>query len=187
MTVAEPKNITLQEFLKLPYIEESPAWEYIQGEVIQKPMGGGKHSTLQKRLVAAIDRVGSDYEAFPELRCTFGNRSVVPDVVVVASNQLPVDENGEIVSTGIGFAPAWVIEILSPDQSQTKVTGNILHCLRKGSQLGWLIDPKERSVLVYHRDRLPDLFAGTDLLPVLEGVSLNLSVEQVFGWLRRSS
>lgn len=187
MTVAVPKNITLQEFLKLPYIEESPAWEYIHGEVIQKPMGGGKHSTLQKRLVAAIDQVGSDYEAFPELRCTFGNRSVVPDVVVVASNQLPVDENGEIVSTGIGFAPGWVIEILSPDQSQTKVTGNILHCLRHGSQLGWLIDPKERSVLVYHRDRLPDLLAGTDLLPALEGVALNLSVEQVFGWLRRSS
>lgn len=77
MTVAVPKNITLQEFLKLPYIEESPAWEYINKEVIQKLIGGGKHSILQKRLVAAIDWTGSDYEAFPELRCTFGNRSVV--------------------------------------------------------------------------------------------------------------
>lgn len=187
MTAAVPKNITLQEFLTLSYIEESPAWEYINGEVIQKPMGGGKHSTLQKRLVAWIDGVGSNYEAFPELRCTFGNRSVVPDVVVVASNQLPVDENGEIVSTGIDFAPLWVIEILSPNQSQTRVTGNILHCLRHGSQLGWLIDPNERSVLVYHRDRLPDLLTGTDLLPVLEEVELNLSVEQMFGWLQRSS
>lgn len=59
--------------------------------------------------------------------------------------------------------------------------------VRHGSKLGWLIDPKERSLLVYQPDRLPDLLAGTDLLPVLEGVALNLSVEQVFGWLRRSS
>nr|WP_290225576.1 hypothetical protein [Trichocoleus desertorum] len=34
-------------------------------------------------------------------------------------------------------------------------------------------------------DRLPDLLSETDSLPSLEGVSLNLSVEQVFDWLRR--
>lgn len=187
MTVAVPKNITLQEFLKLPYIEESPAWEYINGEAIIKPMGGGKHSTLQKRLMNAIDGVSNDYEAFPELRCTFGNRSVVPDIVVVASHQLPIDENGEIISTGIDFAPDWVIEILSPNQSQTRVTGNILHCLKHGSQLAWLIDPDERSVIVYQPNRLPDLLTRTDLLSTLEGVALNLSVDQVFAWLQRSS
>ncbi len=184
MTIAKPQNLTLQDFLRLPDIEESPAWEYINGEVIQKPMGGGKHSTLQKRLVAAIDQTNSNYEAFPELRCTFGNRSVVPDIVVIEQSKLPVDENGDIISTGIDFAPDWTIEILSPDQSQTKVTG-ILHCLRHGTRLGWLIDPKERSVLVYQPDRLPDLLDAEDSLPVLEGLSLQLSVNQVFSWLQR--
>ena len=184
MTIATPRT-TLEEFLKLPNIDESPAWEYINAGVIQKPMGGGKHSLLQKRLVAVIDAIGGDYEAFPELRCTFGNRSVVPDVVVFATNQLPLDESGDIASTGIEFAPAWLIEILSPDQSQTKVTGNILHCLRHGSQLGWLIDPSDRSVLVYQRDRLPDLLAGADVLPVLSGINLTLCVDEVFAWLQR--
>ncbi len=179
------ESTTLEEFLKLPYIEESPAWEYISGEAIQKPMGGGKHSLLQKRLVAVIDALGSNYEAFPELRCTCGNRSVVPDVVVISTNQLPLDKNGEIISSGIDFAPAWVIEILSPAQSQTKVTGNILHCLRNGSQLGWLIDPSERSILVYQPNSLPDLLSGQDILPVLEDMSLRLSVEEIFGWLQR--
>lgn len=194
MTIAKLQNLTLQEFLRLPDIEASPAWEYINGEILQKPMGGGKHSTLQKRLVAAIsqrylpkqiDQTDSNYEAFPELRCTFGNRSVVPDIVVVEQSKLPVDENGDIISTGIEFAPDWTIEILSPDQSQTKVTGNILHCLRHGTRLGWLVDPKERSILVYQPDRLPDLLNSEDLLPVLEGVSLQLSVNQVFSWLQR--
>jgi|SRR6478672_8271681 len=186
MTIAPVQSLTLPEFLRLSLIEDSPAWEYIKGTAIQKPMGGGKHSTLQKHLVGAIDLASNHYEAFPELRCTFGNRSVVPDVAVIATNDLPVDENGEIASKGIEFAPAWVIEILSPDQRQTRVTGNILHCLRHGSKLGWLIDPEERSILVYQPDCLPDLLSETDLLPVLENINLPLSVNQVFDWLRRT-
>ncbi|MEH2151446.1 Uma2 family endonuclease [Nostoc sp.] len=178
ITVKE--STTLEEFLKLPYIEESPAWEYINGEGIQKPMGGAKHSLLQKRLVAVIDALGSNYEAFAELRCTCGNRSVVPDVVVISTNEIPLDESGDTISSGIDFAPPWIIEILSPAQSQTKVTGNILHCLRNGSQLGWLIDASERCILVYQPNSLPDLLAGKDILPVLEDLNLTLSVNEVF-------
>jgi Uma2 family endonuclease len=185
--LTQGKITTLEEFLKLPYIEESPAWEYINAEAIQKPMGGGKDSLLQKRLVAVIDGLGSNYEAFPELRCTCGNRSVVPDVVVISTNQLPLDESGDIISSGIDFAPDWVIEILSPAQSQTKVTGNILHCLRNGSQLGWLIDPSERSILVYQPNSLPDLLAGQDILPVLKDLNLTLSVDEIFAWLQRKN
>jgi Uma2 family endonuclease len=47
------------------------------------------------------------------------------------------------------IAPDWTIEILSPDQSQTRVTKNILHCLKHGTQMGWLIDPDEQTVFVY--------------------------------------
>ncbi len=176
---------TIGEFLQLPYIDESPSWEYINGEVIQKPMGGGKHSLLQKRLVATIDALNSNYEAFPELRCTIGNRSVVPDVVILANDLLPLDESGDITSTGIDFAPSWVIEILSPDQSQTKVTGNILHCLKHGCQLGWLIDPRERSILIYQPHSMPELLSGLDILPVLTGLNLTFCVDDIFGWLKR--
>ncbi|MEH2005462.1 Uma2 family endonuclease [Nostoc sp.] len=185
--ITVPESTTLEEFLKLPYIDESPAWEYINKETIQKPMEGGKHSLLQKRLVAMIDGLGTNYEAFPELRCTCGNHSVVPDVVVISTNQLPLDESGEIISSGINFAPAWVIEIISPAQSQTKVTGNILHCLRNGSQLGWLIDPSERSILVYQPNSLPDLLVGKDILPVLEDLNFTLSVEEIFACLQRKN
>jgi Uma2 family endonuclease len=185
MTLATPILISLTEFLTLPHVNESPSWEYINGNIIQKPMGGGKHSALQKYLVSAIDQTDSGYEAFPELRCTFGNRSIVPDVAVLANHRIPMDEAGEISSTGIEFAPDWVIEVLSPNQSQTKVTGNILHCMKSGCRLGWLIDPKERSILVYQCDRLPDLLTGNDALPVLPEILLELTVEQLLSRLRR--
>ena len=39
------RQISLEEFLQLP--ETEPASEYINGEIIQKPMHQGKHSTIQ--------------------------------------------------------------------------------------------------------------------------------------------
>ena len=65
MTIAISQPLTLEQFLRLPYIEDSPAWEFIQGEAIQKPIPGGKHSRLQSRLGSAINTIDSPDEAFP--------------------------------------------------------------------------------------------------------------------------
>ena len=47
--------MTLAEFLQLP--ETKPANEYIDGQIIQKPMPQGKHSVIQGELVPAINGV----------------------------------------------------------------------------------------------------------------------------------
>ena len=83
--------------------------------------------------------------AFTELRCTFGNRSIVPDIAVFQWDRIPRQENGNVANV-FPIAPDWTIEILSPEQSQTKVTKNILYCLNHGTQMGWLIDPEDQSV-----------------------------------------
>jgi Uma2 family endonuclease len=179
------KLLTLEEFLKLP--ETKPASEYINGQIIQKPMPQGKHSKLQGKLVTVINQVEDRQiaHAFPELRCTFGGRSLVPDVAVFAWERIPLDENGDIANVFVA-APDWTIEILSPEQSQTKATDNILHCLNHGSQLGWLIDPNERSVLIYPAGRQPQLLREQDRLPVPElAPEVQLTVGELFGWLLR--
>ncbi len=179
------KPLTLEEFLKLP--ETEPATEYIDGQIIQKPMPQGKHSTIQGELVTAINTVVKPQRiarAFPELRCTFGGRSIVPDVTVFTWGRIPRDENGEIANV-FQAAPDWVIEILSPDQSQTKVIKNILHCLEYETQMGWVIDPEEQSVFVYLRNQQPVVLDEAEaLLPVPEFASeLKLTVGDLFGWL----
>lgn len=179
------KPLTLNEFLKLP--ETEPATEYIDGQIIQKPMPQGKHSTIQGELVTAINTVVKPQRiarAFPELRCTFGGRSIVPDVAVFTWGRIPRDENGEIANV-FQAAPDWVIQILSPDQSQTKVIKNILHCLEYETQMGWLIDPEEQSVFVYLRNQQPVVLDEAEaLLPVPEFASeLKLTVGDLFGWL----
>lgn len=186
MVQTPPKSITLEEFLALP--ETKPASEYIDGQIIQKSMPQGKHSTIQGELIIAINRVLKPKKvarAFPELRCTFGGRSTVPDVTVFTWNRIPRDENGEIANS-FQIAPDWTIEILSPDQRQTKVIKNILHCLDRGTQLGWLIDPDEQSVIVYFAKQQPAFFEEeTDILPVPEfAKELQLTIGELFNWLR---
>jgi len=184
MIVAKFSSITLEEFLKLP--ETKPASEYVDGEIVQKPMPKTRYSRLQGKLLDTINEVVEARRtayAFPELRCTFGGRAIVPDVAVLRWEHIEFDQAGEPLDDVL-IAPDWTIEILSPEQSSNRVTGNILHCLKYGCQLGWLIDPDDRSILVFLPKQQPELRHGNDDLTVLDGVELTLTVSQVFDWLK---
>jgi Uma2 family endonuclease len=185
MVQASSKNLTLEEFLKRP--ETEPASEYIDGQIIQKPMPQGEHSIIQGELMIAINAVTKPPKlarAFPQLRCTFAGRAIVPDIAVFLWERIPRNENGGIANV-FALPPDWIIEILSPDQSQTKVTAKILHCLKHKAQMGWLVDPGERAVLVYYPQRSLELFdEPTQMLPApLFANELQLTVGQLFGWL----
>ena len=183
MTASVSQIFSLEEFLKFPYVEDSPACEYSDGVAIQKPMPKFRHSIIQKRLLRTVDDNSEEYTALPELRCTFAGRSIVPDVAVVAWNRIKLNEIGEPVDN-FEQAPDWTIEILSPDQKATRVIDNILHCLQNGCRLGWLIDPDDYSVLIFIPQQEPKICRGSTQLKVLEGIDLILSAEEVFGWLK---
>ncbi|AFY82760.1 Uma2 family endonuclease [Oscillatoria acuminata] len=179
------KSLTLEEFLNLP--ETKPASEYIEGEIIQKPMPKGKHSSIQTELAATVNatlRGPKIARAFSELRCSFAGQSIVPDVSVFIWERIPRDENGEIANI-FTSAPDWLIEILSPEQSQTKVTKKILNALKQGTQMGWLIDPQEKTVFVYHSQQKIEVFDEPEQqIPVPAFASeLRLTVAEIFCWL----
>jgi Uma2 family endonuclease len=185
MVQALPKPLTLTTFLQLP--ETKPASEYIDGQIIQKPMPQAKHSAIQGDLVPAINqalRPDQIARAFPELRCSFGDRSIVPDVAVFTWDRIARDPAGKLINQ-VFVAPDWTIEILSPDQSQTKVVRNIFHCLSHGTQMGWLIDPDEEIIFVYCSDRTVFAFEHPqDPLPTPKfAPALQLTVGQIFSWL----
>jgi Uma2 family endonuclease len=184
MTVAKPPALSLAEFLALP--ETKPASEYIDGEVLPKPRPKTRHSRLQGKLIEAINTVaeaGKIAYAFPELRCTFGSRSIVPDIAVLRWQNIALDDNEEPIDN-ILIAPDWAIEILSPEQSANRVTGNILHCLNHGCQLGWLIDPDDRSIIVFQPQQQPRQFFQADPSIVLTGIELELTTQKIFNWLK---
>ena len=182
MTTAT-QDLNLEEFLKLP--ETKPPSEFINGEIIQKPMPQGQHSLIQIELCQSINLVANPNKiakAFPELRCTFGGASIIPDIAVFRWSRIPIEPSGKIANR-FEIHPDWAIEVLSPDQRQTKVLSNLLHCSRHGTEQGWLIDPEEESILVIDATQRVEMLSGTSRLPILNGVKLELTAEQVFGWL----
>jgi len=185
MVQTPSKALSLEEFLLLP--ETKPASEYINGEIIQKPMPQGKHSTIQTEESGLINlnlKPQRIARAFTELRCTFGSRSIIPDIAVFTWERIPLDENGEIANI-FTLAPDWTIEILSPDQNQTKVTKNILHCLQHQTQMGWLIDPSEQTVFVFVGQTIQVFDQSSQILPIPDFArNFQQTVGDLFGLLR---
>lgn len=183
-SIQSPSKISLEEFLLLP--ETKPASEYVDGQIYQKDMPQGKHSTLQTRFGNRINQVGEPQKlafAFSELRCTFGGRSIVPDIAVFEWSRILLNAKGE-VENRFEIVPDWTIEILSPDQNPTRVINNILFCLNHNAKLGWLIDPAEKLVLVFKPQQQPEAKENQDILPVLDVLSdWQLSADDLFGLL----
>lgn len=173
-------TISLSEFLTQPNIESSPAWELIDGRVVQKPMPTLFHSRLQRNLVNYINNRTDQFEAIQELRCIILPYSPVPDIVVIAVNRLS-DEDGPFQG-----APDWLVEIRSPDQNTLDLQNKILHCLSNGTQLAWLIDCDREQIWVWEGESLPIIYSGADVLPDCD-LSLELTVDRVVTMTRQKS
>lgn len=150
----------LSEFLSRANIETSPAWEFINGREMQKPMPTLFHSRLQRNLTHYINSSSETLEAIQELRCLVPPYSSVPDISVVAISHLSEEDEP------FNGAPDWLIEIRSPDQSTLDLQNKILHCLGNGTQMAWLIDISHRQVWVWQGDNLPNIYSDNDILPV---------------------
>jgi len=178
-------SLSLEEFLELP--ETEPYCEYIDNQIFQKPMPQGKHSRVQTSLSTAINQVGESQKlalALTELRCTFGGRSLVPDIAVFEWSRIPVDEDGEIANRFESY-PDWTIEILSPDQSPSRVINKIIFCINQGTKLGWFIDSQDKSVMVFQPNQLPEVKYDNDILPVINALSnWQVTPADIFGWLK---
>lgn len=182
----EPSNsLTLEAFLELP--ETEPPQEYLNGQIIPKPIPKGKRQIIQEELIAVINQIVKAKHiacAFPGRRCTFGDCSTIPDIAILIESRIPYDDHGEIANT-LPLAPDWTIEILSGNQSQTNVIKKILHSLKQGSEMGWLINPNEYSVFIFHGQQTIDVFDEPEaMLPMPSFASaVYLTVKELFAWL----
>lgn len=67
--------------------------------------------------------------------------------------------------------PRLAVEVLSPSDRVKQVNRKIIDYLKNGVELVWLIDPEEKTVTVYRRDRGPELIeaegelTGDGILP----------------------
>jgi Uma2 family endonuclease len=181
------KRVTLEEFLRMPGIDERPYKELIDGRIETKVSPQKKHGRLEKRLMNHVDAYSEprDFgEAFPELRCTFAGRSIVPDVAFLLDEHIETGEDGEILDP-THRPPDIHVEIVSPEQSVRKCREKLVFSTANGCPLGWLIDPIRKTVHVFRPGRRPERLPADGVLegdPVLPGYRLTLA--ELFAWLK---
>lgn len=171
-------EVSLEAFLTQPNIDSSPAWELIDGRGIQKPMPTLFHSRLQRNLFNYINQRTQQFEAIQELRCIIPPYSPVPDIVVIASDRLSDEDEA------FRGAPDWLVEIRSRNPSTLDLQTKILHCLRHGTQLAWLIDCDRQQIWVWEGESLPVTYAGAEVLPDC-GLNLELTGDRLMAMTRQ--
>lgn len=63
---------------------------------------------------------------------------------------------------------------------------NILHCLDNGTEVGWLIDPAEKMILIYQPDRqvqVVDILEAELVVPEFAR-PIKLTAGEIFNWLK---
>jgi Uma2 family endonuclease len=181
------KMMTLEEFLRMPEIDEHPYLEYIDGRIEARVSPQKKHGRLEKRFINHLDGYSEPRElgeAFPELRCTFAGRSIIPDVAFLLDEHIETDENGEILDPTLR-PPDIHIEIVSPEQSVKKCREKLTFSTANGCPLGWLIDPIRKTVHVFRPGQRAKQVPADGILdgdPVLPGY--RLPVAELFDWLK---
>jgi Uma2 family endonuclease len=182
------KSLTLDDFLKMPEIDERPYLEYRPGRIEAKMSPQRKHSSIETKLAARLDAFGEERGlggAFVELRCTFAGRSLVPDIVFLREEHIETDEAGKTLELTLR-PPDLHVDIVSPTLSAGKCREKLAFSTANGCPLAWLIDPSRETVHVYRPGQTPRRLLADGFLegePTLPGYRLALT--ELFGWLIR--
>ncbi len=178
-------RMALAEFLALP--EKKPALEYEEGRATQKVSPKGQHSRLQGALVALFEGANQRRQpvlAFPELRTTFGGRSYVPDVSVYRRERVPRTPDGEVANDFL-VPPDIAVEIVSPGQSVNALVRRCLGYTGQGVQAALLVDPADRSVILFRPGAAPAALRGADQIDLSDILpDFRLTVPDLFATLR---
>jgi len=133
---ALPSLIPVEEYLRTT---SDPDCEYVDGVIEERPVGEYDHATWQAILVTFFTARQDEWgiKARPELRVQVApNRFRVPDVCLL-SRTAPREQ---IVT----HAPLAVFEILSPEDTMTRMLEKLGDYERMGIAAIWLIEPTKQ-------------------------------------------
>jgi Uma2 family endonuclease len=149
--------------------------EYINGEVKEVPMAGGKHGKICYRAGA----VNGQFVDANQLGHMFTNDTFVKvptrddpervygaDVCFISYERLPKD--AEVPDGVLPVTPNLVVEVRSPTDTWTKVFGKVVDYLGVGVPVVLLIDPNTRTASVYGEPFGQRTFNSTETLTIPE-------------------
>ena len=167
MSMSVETLISLEEYLNTSY---DPDVEYVDGVLVERNVGDWLHSLVQSNLIFALRSKYPRSFAVPELRSqTRPTRYRLPDVCVV----LEAPKSKYLLDVAY-----LAIEILSEDDSMSKMLEKLEEYDRKGVPNIWLIDPRLRKIAVYSSGDLHEISA--DVIATTGTPRLELTRDEIF-------
>jgi len=137
--------------------------ELIDGEIVEMPKPGGRHGILTMRLAARIanhvyaqqlGEVTAAETGFVLQHNPDGRDSVRGiDIAFIRAAKIPA-----ILPDGFfDFAPDLAVEVLSPSNTVMDTNLKVKQLLQAGTELVWIVDPENRTVLVHSKNSISQL------------------------------
>ena|SRR2546423_964844 len=136
--------IPLDEYMSTSY---SPDCEYLDGVVVERNVGKGRHAYTQGKLLLKLTAQieGKKGIALVEQRVRISHTRVrIPDVCVV-------EEVEEVISK----PPLLCAEVLSPDDRWNRVIASIGDYQSMGVPSVWVIDPYQAKAWIFESENPP--------------------------------
>jgi Uma2 family endonuclease len=159
-----PSLLSLEEYMATSY---SPDREYIDGVLLERNVGRGKHSDTQTALAALLRELvrGKGLRARVEQRVKVaGGRVRIPDVCVIAAPEETVT-----------IPPLLCVEVLSPDDRWSRTNASIRDYQAMGVPCIWIIDPYSGRAWIFDTENPPAEVQDGRLLARQLGIELPLA------------
>jgi len=159
-----PNFLPLDEYMNTSY---SPECEYIDGILVERNVGKGRHAFTQLNLGAELRQQarpkGLVVTSEHRVRVSAG-RVRIPDICVL-------EQLEEVVTR----PPVLCVEILSPDDRWSHVNGSIADYQKMEVPYVWVIDPYRLRAWIFELDKPPvEVQNATLAIPEL-GIAVSLS------------
>ncbi|MCC7363020.1 MAG: Uma2 family endonuclease [Dehalococcoidia bacterium] len=176
-------RMTEEDFVA-KYVDLKPAYEYVNGEVTQKPMPKRPHTYVAEELVFQLGLyrrgpAGGKSGPEPTVNLSRGadRRYRAPDVGYWGPDRADAQPDN------IFLAPTLAIEIQSPGQTLTHLRAKCREYRERGTAVAWLVRPSSRTVEVWDEAHEGAELREGDELTSAHLPGLVLPVRQVFAAL----
>ncbi len=164
---AAATTVSLADYLRMSF--DGPDAEYVDGEIVERPMPKYPHAEVQQSLAETFGplRRTKGIGAGPEIRVQISPRVIrVPDYCVFRSRP---EEDAPSTPALL------VVEVISPSESYSALIRKLEDYLAWGAEHIWVIDPELKRLSVY-RNR--DLIHVEQL--ELSELGVTLTLEDLF-------
>jgi len=155
--------VPVEEYLRMSF--EGPDPEYLDGELVERNLGGNSHSSTQANLIGFLQSLRKKHRMHvrPEI-----HMRLAPMRIRVADLAVFLEKPSEEIPSS---PPHVVVEIVSPGDRYVEILEKLKEYRAWGIRSIWLLDPASESFSVYDD-------AGLREVPALELPEFELTIQK---------